>query len=51
MTGKMEFQPRKLMLPWLYHLRCAECGARFFDDEAMHRIQSERAKASLARAV
>jgi len=22
----------------LRHFKCAECGARFFDDEAMHRI-------------
>ncbi len=35
----------------LRHLKCTACGARFFDDEAMHRIQSERTKHSLAHAV
>lgn len=34
----------------LRHLKCGACGARFFDDEAMHRIQAERAKLSLAHA-
>jgi hypothetical protein len=33
----------------LRHLKCGACGARIFDD-AMHRIQSERAKRSLAHA-
>ena len=28
----------------LPHLKCRACGARLFDDEAMHRIQTERAK-------
>ncbi|MFQ5864168.1 MAG: hypothetical protein ACE5IW_02955 [bacterium] len=27
----------------LRHFKCQSCCARFFDDEAMHRIQSERA--------
>jgi len=27
----------------LRHLKCSSCGARFFDDEAMHAIQSARA--------
>ncbi len=27
----------------LAHFRCRVCGSRFFDDDAMHRIQSERA--------
>ena len=27
----------------LRHLKCQSCSARFFDDEAMHRIQAERA--------
>jgi len=27
----------------LRHFKCQACGARFFDDDAMHRIQSERA--------
>jgi len=35
----------------LRHLKCSGCAARFFDDEAMHRIQSERAKLALAHAV
>ena len=26
----------------LSHYKCRSCGARFFDDEAMHRIQSVR---------
>ena len=26
----------------LRHLKCSACGARFFDDNAMHRIQSVR---------
>ena len=35
----------------LRHFKCGACGARFFDDAAMHRIQSERAKLSLAHVV
>ena len=35
----------------LRHFRCRACGAKFFDDEAMHRIQAERTKHSLAHAV
>ena len=35
----------------LRHFKCGACGTRFFDDESMHRIQSERAKLSLAQAV
>ncbi len=35
----------------LRHLKCSACGARFFDDEAMHRIQKERANRPLAHAV
>ena len=27
----------------LSHYKCGACGARFFDDDAMHRIQTERA--------
>jgi hypothetical protein len=34
----------------LRHFRCRACGAKFYDDDAVHRIQSERAKHSLARA-
>lgn len=26
----------------LRHFKCAACGARFFDDEAMHAIQAAR---------
>ena len=40
-----------LILKSLRHLKCRACGARFFDDEAMHRIQAERAKHVLAHAV
>ena len=35
----------------LRHFKCQACGARFFDDDAMHRIQSERAAQGVARAV
>jgi len=28
----------------LRHYKCGSCGARFFDDAAMHRIQQERAE-------
>lgn len=28
----------------LAHFKCGACGAHFFDDEAMHRIQDERTK-------
>jgi hypothetical protein len=27
----------------LAHFKCASCGSRFFDDEAMHSIQAARA--------
>ena len=27
----------------LKHYKCKSCGARFFDDDAMHRIQAARA--------
>ena len=36
-----------LILRRLRHLKCSACGARFFDDEAIHRIQRERAKRSV----
>lgn len=32
-----------LTIKRLHHYKCHACGARFFDDEAMHRIQFERA--------
>ena len=35
----------------LRHFKCRACGARLYDDDAMHRIQSERAKHTLAHAV
>ena len=35
----------------LRHFKCRTCGARLFDDDAMHRIQSERAEGILAHAV
>jgi len=35
----------------LRHFKCRACGARFFDDEAMHRIQAERAKRHMVHAV
>ena len=31
-----------LIVRRLRHFKCRVCGARFFDDDAMHRIQSER---------
>lgn len=39
-----------LIVKNLRHFRCRACGARFFDDEAIHRIQNERAKRPLAHA-
>jgi predicted RNA-binding Zn-ribbon protein involved in translation (DUF1610 family) len=32
----------------LRHYRCRSCGARLFDDSAMHRIQEQRAKSPVA---
>lgn len=32
----------------LRHYRCRSCGTRLFDDDAMHRIQQERAEAPAA---
>ena len=40
-----------LMVRRLRHLKCGACGARFFDDAAMHRIQAVRLETSLAHAV
>ena len=34
----------------LRHFKCRACGARFFDDHAMHQIRVERAKGCLAHA-
>ena len=33
-----------LTIKKLRHYRCRSCGARLFDDAAMHRIQQERAE-------
>lgn len=35
----------------LRHFKCRSCGARFFDDDAMRRIQAEREKQGAANAV
>jgi len=35
----------------LQHYKCSACGARFFDDDAMHRIQEIRNKKMLAHAI
>ena len=32
-----------LIVKKLQHYKCQSCGARFFDDDAMHRIQAVRA--------
>ena len=32
----------------LRHYRCRSCGARLFDDDAMHRIQQRRAEPPVA---
>jgi predicted RNA-binding Zn-ribbon protein involved in translation (DUF1610 family) len=32
----------------LRHYKCRACGARFFDDHAMHRIQAERGTRDIA---
>lgn len=32
----------------LRHYKCESCGFRLFDDDAMHRIQQERAEHSVA---
>lgn len=31
----------------LKHLKCTACGKRYFDDEAMHKIQYQRAESSV----
>ncbi|MBI2438134.1 MAG: hypothetical protein HYV36_04895 [Lentisphaerae bacterium] len=40
-----------LFIKRLRHFKCRACGARFFDDDAMHCIQSHRAKQFLAHVV
>ena len=32
----------------LRHLKCKNCGKRYFDDEAIHSIQSQRAEKSIS---
>ena len=31
-----------LLVKKLAHYKCSSCGSRFFDDDAMHRIQAVR---------
>ncbi len=38
----------KLTVKQLSHFKCQACGARFFDTEAVHRIQEERKKYEVA---
>ena len=40
-----------LLVQQLPHFKCGACGARFFDDEAMHCIQAERAKRQMHHAM
>jgi hypothetical protein len=40
-----------LLIKRLSHLKCRFCGARFFDDYAMHMIQEERKRQEIVRAV
>jgi len=40
-----------LVLKRLPHFKCMACGARFFDDDAMHRIQRARSSRTHAHAV
>ena len=37
-----------LVVKRLQHLKCKACDSRFFDDDAMHRIQDERTKRAVA---
>ena len=37
-----------LIVKRLRYYRCRSCGARFFDDAAMHRIQRQRAESPAA---
>jgi len=41
----------EVVVKHLRHLKCRSCGARFFDDEAMHHIQSARSSHHIAHAV
>ena len=38
----------RLAVKRLGHYKCQACGARFFDDEAMHAIQAARSAAAKA---
>ena len=40
-----------LVVKRLRDFKCQSCGARFFDDDGMHRIQTERANRVTARTV
>lgn len=40
-----------LVIKRLRHFKCSACGARFFDDDAMHCIHSHREKQSLSGVV
>ena len=40
-----------LIVKRLRHFKCQSCGARFFDDDAVRRIQAKRQEQSVARAV
>ena len=39
-TCRLQDGPSVRRLP---HYKCSSCGAQFFDDDAMHRIQAARA--------
>ncbi len=38
-----------LVVKRLSHFKCQSCGARFFDDDAMHRIQAARVEQGIGR--
>jgi len=40
-----------LVVRRLRHFKCRSCGARFFDDDAMHHIQAARTSKGIARSV
>jgi len=40
-----------LIIRKLRHQKCLACGARFYTDDAMHRIQTEREACRIAYAV
>jgi hypothetical protein len=51
MVGVVEDYPLDdgVVVRRLHHFKCGDCGARFLDDEAMHRIQLERKKRSVTQ--